>query len=70
MGVFKAIGNFLFGKAPDIFDETGKVRHKFPETKWQKWNERLQANPDYDWRHHSAKEKAEGKSKPPTRSGH
>lgn len=55
MGVFKAIGDFLFGKDPNIFDENGRVRHQFPEDKWQKWNERLKANPTYDWRHHSAK---------------
>lgn len=69
MGVMKAIGDFLFGKNPDIFDENGNVRHKFTETKWQKWNERLKANPEYDWRKHSAKERAEGKPKPPTSSG-
>ncbi|MEK7355105.1 MAG: hypothetical protein AAB250_01550 [Bdellovibrionota bacterium] len=68
MGLFKSIGDFLFGKNPDIFDENGKVRHKFPDSKWQKWNERLQANPEYDWRKHSAKLKADGKN--PTGKGH
>ena len=59
MGIFKAIGDFLFGKDPDIFDETGRVRHKFPDEKWKKWNDRLKANPDYDWQRHGAKERAE-----------
>ncbi|MES2964199.1 MAG: hypothetical protein V4760_09940, partial [Bdellovibrionota bacterium] len=59
----------LFGKNPDIFDENGNVRHKFTESKWQQWNDRLKASPDYDWRKHSAKQKAEAKPPPPTRSG-
>ncbi|HVK62707.1 MAG TPA: hypothetical protein VM432_14205 [Bdellovibrionales bacterium] len=57
MGIFKALGDFLFGKDPDIFDEQGRVRHKFPEEKWKKWNDRLKANPEYDWREHGAKER-------------
>lgn len=65
MSMLKAIGNFLFGKDPDIFDEAGRVRHKFPEEKWQKWNDRLKANPQYDWRHHGAVERNdEGTRKP------
>ena len=56
MGIFKTLGNFLFGKDPDIFDENGRVRHNFPESKWEKWNNRLNANPLYDWRNHTAKE--------------
>lgn len=59
MGIFKAIGDFLFGKDPDIFDETGRVRHKFPEKKWEKWNDRLKADPSYDWRKHTAVEHLE-----------
>ena len=59
MGILKVVGNFLFGKDPDIFDERGKVRHKFTDEKWAKWNDRLKANPDYDWRHHGAKKRAE-----------
>lgn len=58
MGILKTIGDFLFGKDPDIFDESGRVRHKFPEEKWKKWNDRLKANPEYDWHRHSAAEKA------------
>lgn len=58
MGILKKVGDFLFGKNPDIFDEQGRVRHKFPEDKWRKWNDRLKANPDYNWRQHSAQERA------------
>lgn len=63
MGVFKTIGDFLFGKDPDIFDETGRVRHKFTEEKWQQWDNRLKASPEYDWRKHGAKERALGEKK-------
>jgi hypothetical protein len=57
MGLLKAIGDILFGKSPDIFDENGRVRHKFSEKKWQQWDDRLKASPDYDWRQHVAKER-------------
>ena len=30
MGILKAIGDFLVGKDPDIFDEKGNVSHKLP----------------------------------------
>jgi hypothetical protein len=58
VGLLKTIGDFLFGKDPEIFDETGRVRHNFPENKWKAWNDRLKSNPDYDWRHHGGKERA------------
>jgi len=29
MGILKSVGDFLFGKDPDIFDENGNVLHKF-----------------------------------------
>ncbi len=50
--------DFLFGKSPKIFDEMGRVRHNFPEEKWQQWNNRLLKNPEYDWKNHTAKENA------------
>lgn len=56
MGLLKSIGDFLFGKDPDIFDDRGRVVHKFPEEKWKAWDNRLKANPDYDWRNHTGKE--------------
>lgn len=72
MGFLKVVGNFLFGKDPDIFDERGRVRHKFPDDKWTKWNNRLKANPDYDWRKHGAKERAlkDKSSSDPQKSSH
>ncbi len=51
--------DFFFGKDPDIFDENGRVRHKFSDSKWAQWNDRLKANPDYNWRKHGAKERLE-----------
>lgn len=66
MGIFKALGDFLFGKAPDIFDSTGRVRHKFSDEKWKEWDDRLKASPEYDWRQHSAQELAKTE-KPPVR---
>ena len=48
--------NFFFGKDPEIFDEQGRVLHKFPESKWKNWDARLKANPDYDWRVHKGKD--------------
>lgn len=67
MGIFKSIGDFLFGKDPDIFDEKGRVRHQFSEEKWRQWNDRLSASPDYDWRNHGAKERTQASA--PARSG-
>ena len=58
MGLLKALGDFLFGKDPEIFDENGRVQHKFTEEKWRKWDDRLKASPEYDWRNHVAKENA------------
>lgn len=65
MGLLSALGDFLFGKDPDIFDENGRVRHKFSDSKWTQWNDRLKANPEYNWRQHGAKERLE-KSTPPS----
>ena len=59
MGILKSLGGFLFGKNPDIFDENGQVRHLFPDEKWKRWNDRLKANPDYDWHRHSAQQAIE-----------
>jgi hypothetical protein len=52
MGIFKPIGNFLFGKDPDIFDENGNVAHKHPKKKWDNWANKLKLDPTYNWRHH------------------
>lgn len=42
--------DFLFGKDAKVFDETGRVRHNFPDKKWNEWNDRFRANSAYDWR--------------------
>lgn len=48
----KSILEFLFGKKPDIFDDKGKVRHKFPDVFWQRWNRRFKTQ-EYNWKKHS-----------------
>lgn len=53
MGVLKTIGDFLFGKDPDIFDDKGRVMHKLPKKKWENWNNRIKLDPNYNWRHHN-----------------
>lgn len=45
--------NFLFGKDPDIFDESGKVMHKLPKKKWEAWYNRTKQDPQYNWRNHT-----------------
>lgn len=52
MSVLKSIGNFLFGKDPDIFDDKGNVLHKLPKKKWDDWNNRIIKGSDYNWREH------------------
>lgn len=52
MGIFKAIGDFLFGKSPDIFDNNGNVNHKLPKRTWDAWNNRIKMDPHYNWRNH------------------
>lgn len=46
------LGDFLFGKAPDIFDDKGNVYHEHPKKKWDDWHNRLKYNPNYNWRQH------------------
>lgn len=53
MGILSAIGNFLFGKDPDIFDENGNVMHKLPKKKWDAWQNRLKTSSEYNWRNHT-----------------
>lgn len=53
MGLLKSVGDFLFGKDPDIFDDKGNVVHKLPKKKWDMWNDRMKTSPDYNWRNHS-----------------
>jgi len=56
MGFLGPLGNFLFGKDAQIFDEEGRVRHQFPEKKWADWKSRFQTS-CYDWRLHGAQER-------------
>ena len=53
MGILKSVGDFLFGKNPDIFDDKGNVLHKLPKKKWDLWQDRMKTDPDYNWRNHS-----------------
>jgi len=62
MGFLKKVGEFIFGKDPEIFDQNGRVRHNFPDEKWKKWNDRFKANPNYDWQQHSGRANAQRKS--------
>lgn len=53
MGILKAIGNFLFGKSPDIFDHSGNIVHKLTKRNWDAWNNRIKMDPNYNWRNHT-----------------
>lgn len=44
--------DFIFGKAPDIFDDKGNVVHKLPSERWQAWRDRFEKSADFDWRKH------------------
>lgn len=57
-GLFGSLADFLFGRDADIFDRSGKVRHRFDEKKWRDWDARFKANPEYDWRLHAGAESA------------
>ncbi|MEY4616602.1 MAG: hypothetical protein RJB66_1562 [Pseudomonadota bacterium] len=52
MGMLSKIGDFLFGKAPEIFDNKGEVSHKLTKRTWDAWNNRIKMNPEYNWRNH------------------
>ena len=52
MKLIKWIGDLLFGKDPDIFDEKGRVLHKHPKKKWDAWIQRMKTDPAYNWRNH------------------
>lgn len=45
--------DFLFGKAPQIFDKDGSIRHELPKSYWDTWKNRFQANDEYNWRNHT-----------------
>lgn len=52
MGILKTVGDFLFGKDPDIFDDKGNVVHKLPKRKWDDWHNRYVKGDEYNWRTH------------------
>lgn len=49
--------DFLFGKAPKIFDANGNVVHKLPDERWQAWRNRFDKNPELDWHKHKGTER-------------
>lgn len=51
--MLKSIGDFLFGKDPDIFDDNGHVVHRHPKKRWEAWQNRLKVDPQYNWRNHT-----------------
>ena len=53
MGMLSSIGDFLFGKSPDIFDKNGNVSHKMTKRTWDAWNNRIKMDPNYNWRNHT-----------------
>jgi len=53
MGLFKAFGDFLFGKKPDIFDEHGNVLHRHTKKKWDAWQNKFKTDQRYNWRNHT-----------------
>lgn len=57
--MLKNVLNFLFGKAPDIFDSKGQVVHKLPEQKWKDWKERFAKNEEYNWHQHRGEKRGE-----------
>ena len=64
MSLLKNIGNFLFGKDPDIFDDKGNVLHKLPKKKWDDWNNRIIKGTDYNWREHKGTQAGSTDTKP------
>ena len=61
--ILQSLLHFLFGKQTHIFNKEGRVEHDLGENKWKTWNDRLKEDPNYDFRNHSGKTKAESKIK-------
>ena len=53
MSFVKKVTDFLFGRDPDIFDDSGRVLHKLPKKKWDDWNDRIVKGQEYNWRVHT-----------------
>ncbi len=62
--MLKAVLGFLFGKQTDIFNEKGRVQHDLGQNKWERWNNRLKENPNYNWKKHSGKNHQTKNEKP------
>lgn len=58
MGLLSAIGGFLVGKSPKIFNENGEVTHKHPKKKWEAWQAKYTSSSEYNWRNHSGKKRS------------
>jgi hypothetical protein len=56
MSFLSKVGDFLFGKQADIFDDKGRVFHKLSKKKWDNWNDRIVKGKEYNWRDHKGKE--------------
>lgn len=63
MGLLKSIGDVLFGKSADIFDESGRVVHKLPKKKWDAWNNKFKTDSRYNWRNHTGTQAGSNSSK-------
>lgn len=50
--MLKPVLDFLFGKAPKIFNKKGAVQHELGAIKWKAWKDRFRKNPDYDYTQH------------------
>lgn len=68
MSILKSLGNFLFGKDPDIFDDKGNVLHKLPRKKWDDWNNRIIKGSEYNWREHKGAQACAPEETPETGS--
>lgn len=62
MGLFKKILYFLGGKPPEVIFKHGQITHEHSDEKWQKWKDRFEKNPSYDFKQHVAKTKRSFKS--------
>lgn len=53
MSILKKVVDFLLGTDPEIFDDKGKVQHKFPKRKWDAWQTRYIKSNEHNWREHT-----------------
>lgn len=51
--ILAKIGDFLFGKNPEIFDDHGNVVHRHSKKKWEAWQNKMKTDPQYNWRNHT-----------------